>query len=113
MNQVTYLTPKLKEGQEVDLALYGPRERTNIRLYGLECKDWTPRDVAEYKQSWAPTCEVVIVRGQLEKAKAWCKTNLYMQDWDYKKFANPDDSHCFYFKNAPEAMLFKLSVDCL
>ena len=48
----SYLTPKLLEGESVDLSLYSPRERTNIRLYGLACKDWTPADVADYKRKW-------------------------------------------------------------
>jgi hypothetical protein len=109
----TYITPKLREGESIDLSLYSPRERTNIRLYGLACKDWLPRDVAEYKQSWAATAEIVQVRGQFDKAKHWCKNHLYMQDWDCQKYAHPDDSHNFYFKNAEDALLFKLSVDCL
>ena len=54
----SYLTTKLREGESVDLSLYSPRERTNIRFYGLDCKDWTPADVADFKRSWAqnPTC---------------------------------------------------------
>jgi hypothetical protein len=110
---VSYITPKMKEGETIDLSLYSPRERTNIRLYGIECKNWLPRDVAEYRQRWAANCEVVTVRGQLEQGKRWCREHLFMQDWDYRKYANPDDSHLFYFKNPEEAFLFKLSIDCI
>lgn len=106
----SYITPKLKEGETVDLSLYNPRERTNIRLYGLECKDWVPRDVYESKKSWAESCETITVRGNLDKAIKWCKQNLFMQDWDYRKFAHPDDSHLFYFKNPEDALIFKLSI---
>lgn len=106
----SYLTPKLKEGETVDLSLYSPRERTNIRLYGLECKDWTAEDVFKYKQSWKPNAEVVNIRGNHYKATTWCKTNLYMQDWEIIKHAMPDDSHNVLFKHAEQAMLFKLSV---
>jgi hypothetical protein len=104
-----FLTPKLREGETVDLSLYEPRQRTNIRLYGVDCKDWTPIDVFEYKNKWRSNCETVNVRGNLDKCKNWCKTNLFMQDWDYQKYARPDDSHEFYFKNPDEAMIFKLS----
>ena len=49
------LTPtwisKLKEGESVDPI---PSARVNIRLYGLACKDWTPRDVFEYKTLLKP-----------------------------------------------------------
>jgi len=106
---VSYLTPKLREGESVDLSLYSPRERTNIRLYGLACKDWLPRDVTEYKQSWASTSEPVVLRGQLDKAKMWLREHLYQQDYHIEKYARPDDSHVVHFKNAEEAMLFKLA----
>lgn len=105
----SYLTPKLKEGETVDLSLYSPRERTNIRLYGLACKDWTPADVFDYKRNWKPNAEVVNIKGGHDKASAWCKTHLYMQDWDIIKHAMPDDSHNVLFKNPEEAMLFRLS----
>ena len=106
----TYLTPKLKVGETVDLSLYSPRERTNIRLYGLACKDWTPRDVAEYKQGWAADSEPVVVRGNLVHAQRWCRTHLFHQDFYIDKFARPDDSHVIHFKNPEDAMMFKLSL---
>ena len=105
----SYLTPKLKEGETVDLSLYPPRERTNIRLYGLDCRDWNPADVFEYKRKWKPNAEVVNIKGGYDRATHWCKTHLYMQDWDVVKHACPDDSHNVLFKNPQEAMLFKLS----
>ena len=105
----SYLTPKLKEGETVDLSRYNPRERTNIRVYGFECKDWLPRDVAEYKQRWAANSEPVIIRGKLDSAQRWLREHLYQQDYTIQRFANPDDSHTIHFKNAEEAMLFKLS----
>ena len=106
----SYLTPKLKEGETVDLSLFQPRERTNIRLYGLVNKDWTPQDVFEYKTKWKSKAEVVNIRGSLDKAQAWCKTHLYQQDWEIIRHAMPDDSHNVLFKNGPEAMLFRLSL---
>lgn len=106
----SYLTPKLKEGETIDLSLFQPRERVSIRLYGLVNKDWTPQDVFEYKTKWKPEAEVVNIRGNLDKAQAWCKTHLYMQDWDIIRHAMPDDSHNVLFKNAKEAMLFRLSL---
>lgn len=109
----TYITPKLREGETIDLSLYSPRERTNIRLYGLACKDWTPRDVFEYKNKWMGSSPESIKTFTLDAAKAWCKNNLYMQDWHVEKHGSPDDKHVFYFKNPNEAFLFKLSVDCL
>ena len=106
----SYLTPKLKEGESVDLSLYPPRARVNIRLYGLACKDWTPQDVHEYKLTWKQEATVVNIKGKFSQAQAWCKTHLYMQDWDYIKHAMPDDRHNFLFKNPEQAMLFKLSI---
>lgn len=107
----TYLTPKLKEGETVDLSLYLPRERTNIRLYGLNCKDWTPQDVFEYKRKWAASSEPVVIRGGLDRATRWCRTHLYQQDFYIEKFARPDDSHIVHFKSAEDAMIFKLSFN--
>ena len=105
----SYLTPKLREGESVDLSLYSPRERTNIRLYGLDCKDWTPADVADFKRKWAPESTPVQFRGQLDKVNRWCRTHLYQQDYYVDKFARPDDSHVVHFRNPEDAMLFKLS----
>jgi len=62
MTTATYITPKLQEGESVDLSLYSPRERTNIRLYGLACKDWTVNDVSEYKRIWAKKATVVKIK---------------------------------------------------
>jgi hypothetical protein len=105
----SYITPKLREGETVDLSLYSPRERTNIRLYGLDFKDHTPQMIFEYKRKWATECETVTIRGKLDKATRWCKTNLFHQDFTVIKYANPDDSHSIHFKNPEEAMLFRLS----
>lgn len=104
-----YLTPKLREGQTVDLDLYNPRERTNIRLYGLDCKDWTPRDVFEYKTKWIPQAEVINTF-DYNNGASWCKQHLFMQDWHVDKYAKPDDSHNFLFKNPEDALLFRLSM---
>jgi hypothetical protein len=105
----TYITPKLREGETVDLSLYSPRERTNIRLYGLDFKDAIPADISEYKIKWRKNATEITIRGQLDKATRWCRTNCYHQDFIIKKYANPDDSHVVYFKNPEEAMLFRLS----
>lgn len=93
----------------MDLSLFSPRERTNIRLYGLSCKDWTPQDVFEYKCSWRHNAESVNIKGQLDRALRWCKTNLYHQDFDVERNALPDDSHIIKFKDPRDAMLFKLA----
>jgi hypothetical protein len=105
----TYLTPKLREGETVDLSLYSPRERTNIRLYGLDFKDATPADIFEYKTKWSSTATEVSLRGGLDKATRWCRTHCFQQDFKITKYAKSDDSHAIYFKNAEEAMLFRLS----
>ena len=105
----SYLTPKLREGETVDLAQFSPRERINIRLYGLACKDWTPQDVFEYKCNWRTDAESVNIKGKLDQAQRWCKTNLYHQDFDIERNAMPDDSHIIRFKNAEDAMIFKIA----
>lgn len=105
----SFLTPKLREGERVDLSLYPPRNRVNIRLYGLECKDWSPQDVFEYKAKWKNNAEVVNIRSNFKQAQDWCKQNLYMQDWHSIKHDMPDDSHNFLFKYPEQAMLFKLT----
>ena len=104
----SYLTPKLKEGQEVDLSKYNPRQRTNIRLYGLDNINWNSTNVYEYKMNWLPYGEIVKVSNWRE-ATRWCKENLFMQDWHLVKYAEQDDTHHMLFKNAPDALLFKLS----
>lgn len=109
MDTVTYLTPKLKEGETVNLEDYNPRQRTNIRLYGLSCKDWTPQDVFDYKRSWISKGYEEIKVRNIRAAKDWCSKNLFLQDWDLKMWHYPDDSHVIRFKNAEEAMLFKLA----
>jgi|15BtaG_2_1085339.scaffolds.fasta_scaffold00177_23 hypothetical protein len=110
--KATYLTPKLLEHEKkVDLANFSPRERTNIRLYGLACKDWTPIMLHEYKRKWKANAVSVKVRpGQLIEATAWCRFNLFHQDFVVTKYAFPDDSHAIYFKNPDDAMIFKLSL---
>lgn len=107
----SYLTPKLKDGESVDLSLYSPRERTNIRLYGLAFKDYTPQMIFEYRKKWADNCETVNIRSGLDEATRWCKTNLYHHDFTVFRFANPDDSHSIHFKNPEDAMLFRLSFN--
>lgn len=106
----SFLTPKLKEGETVDLSLYNARQRTNIRLYGLACKDWTPQDVFEYRRKWMETATVVYLRGNLDKATKWCKQYLYHQDFQVKKYATPSDDHAIYFAKAEDAMIFKLAI---
>ena len=106
----SYLTPKLEEGERLDLSLYPPRERTNIRLYGVAFKDYTPQMIFEYKTKWASNCETVTIRGRLDTATKWCRKNCFHQDFTIQKYANPDDSHSIHFKNAEEALLFRLSI---
>ena len=109
----SYLTPKLEEGETVNLSLYNPRQRTNIRLYGLKCKDWTPLDIFDYKHKWLAEEheELRIDPDRLTQAAKWCKTNLFHQDFTINKFASPDDSHMILFKNSAEALLFRLSIN--
>ena len=57
-----------------------------------------------------PSAEVVNIKGNMDKGMAWCKQNLYLQDWDYVKHAMPDDSTNFLFKYPEQAMLFKLTM---
>tara|TARA_B100000809_G_scaffold218263_1_gene224785 strand:- start:34 stop:375 length:342 start_codon:yes stop_codon:yes gene_type:complete len=105
------LTPKLKEQESIDLSKYHPRQRTNIRMYGLDCKDWTPQDVTDYKRKWMQSAEEVRVNQSvfgLDECVKWCKINFYHQDFQVKKYARSDDSHTIYFKNPEEAMLFKI-----
>ena len=107
----SYLTPKLKEQESVDLSEYHPRQRTNIRMYGLACKDWTPQDVTDYKRKWMSTAEEVRVNQNLiglDDCVRWCKTNFYHQDFQVKKYAYNDDAHINNFKNHEEAMIFKI-----
>ena len=103
------LTPKLQEEEKVDFSLYHPRQRTNIRLYGLECKDWTPLMVMEYKKKWAPTGTPVLVYDDYDGALNWCRKHLYHHTFNATKWANPDDSHTVHFEKPEDAMLFKLS----
>lgn len=105
-----YISPKLLEGETVDLSQYAPRERTNIRLYGLACKHWTPLDVSDYKRSWANDATVVNIHGRLDRASDWLKTHLFQQDYVIQKYAEPDDSHNVLFRNPTDAMMFKLSI---
>ena len=106
----SYLTPKLKEGETIDLSLYTPSQRTNIRLYGLDCKDWTPLDVFDYRLKWhnAEPETVKVQPKNLKKATRWCKMNLYHQDFNINKWANAEDSHNFVFKDKENAFLYKL-----
>ena len=105
-----YLTPKLSEGETVDLSLYSPRERTNIRLYGLAFKDYTLEMLDEYKVAWAKKATVVKIRGGLDTAKKWCRTNCFHQDFEVHKHPGGDPTcNMVAFKNPQEAMLFKLS----
>ena len=105
------LTPKLQEEEKVDFSLYNPSQRTNIRLYGLKCKDWTPLMVMEYKKKWAPTGTPVIVKfnKNYEGALKWCRKHLYHHTFNAVKWANSDDSHTFHFENPEDAMIFRLS----
>lgn len=105
-----YIAPKLLEGETVDLSQFPPRERTNIRLYGLACRDWTPTDVWEYKRSWLDSATAVTLHGRLVSASDWLKTHLFQQDYVIKKHANPDDSHLVLFRRPEDALMFKLSI---
>jgi len=113
MTKDTYLTPKLREGETIDLSQYSPRERVNIRLYGVQCLNWTPTDVTEYKRKWKlnDTAEMVTIdnRDSVYDKTTWCKRNLFQQDWDLQKVARRDGLSAFWFKNSEDAMLFRLS----
>ena len=102
------LTPKLVEEADIDISEFSPRQRTNIRLYGLECKDWTPLMITEYKRKWAPTGTPVVVF-DYDGALKWCRQHLYHHTFNATKWANPDDSHTIHFEKEEDAMLFKLA----
>ena len=106
----SYLTPRLEEGETIDLSLYPPRQRTNIRLYGLAFKDHTPLMISDYKRKWKSKRETVRIKAKLDVATKWCRTNCFHQDFIIEKFAYPDDTHAIHFKNKEEAMLFRLSI---
>ena len=77
----SYLTPNLKEGETIDLSQFTPRQRTNIRLYGLEFKDYTAIDIANYKSEWMKNCEKVdLPKGNRVWARKFCRTN-FNQDY--------------------------------
>jgi hypothetical protein len=113
MTKDTYLTPKLREGETIDLSQYSPRQRTNIRLYGVKYLNWTPADVTDYKQKWKcdKTTEMVTIdfKDSVYDKTTWCKTNLFFQDWELQKVARRDGVSAFWFKNSEDAMLFRLS----
>ena len=103
------LTPKLGDEDTIDISELDPRQRTNIRLYGPNCKDWTPLMISDYKRKWAPTGTPIVIFNY-DSALKWCKKHLYHHTFNATKYANPDDSHSVHFKNAEEAMLFRLSI---
>ena len=103
------LTPKLVDEDTIDISELDPRQRTNIRLYGPDCKDWTPLMISDYKRKWAPTGTPIVIFNY-DSALKWCKKHLYHHTFNATKYANPDDSHSVHFKNAEEAMLFRLSI---
>lgn len=102
------LTPKLVDEDTIDISEFDPRQRTNIRLYGLECKDWTPLMISDYKRKWAKTSTPVIVF-DYDGALKWCRQYLYHHTFNATKHANPDDSHTIHFEKQEDAMLFKLA----
>ncbi len=105
----SFLSPKLKEGESVDLSLFSPRERTNIRLYGLDCKHWTPTDVYKFKRDWMVKSTEVKLKTKLDVATRWCRHHLFQQDYDIKKNYYSDGTHAVFFKNAEDAFFFRLS----
>lgn len=102
------LTPKIKEEEKVDLSKYNPRQRTNIRLYGVKCKDWTPLMIVEYKRKWAQKSTAIVV-WDYDKALTWCRKHLWHHQFNCMKWSNPDDSHTIHFENPEDAMIFRLS----
>lgn len=104
------MTPKDLEGQEIDLSKYHPRQRTNIRLYGLTNLNWTPQNVYEFKMRWLPDGTRIKIY-DFRQAQKWCKEHIWLQDWHINKYVDLDDSHEILFRRPEDAMLFKLSVD--
>jgi len=100
----SYLTPKLKEGETVDLSQFTPRQRTNIRLYGLGFKDYTASDISKYKQEWMKNCEIIPLysKGHKTWITKFCRKHFYHQDFHI-------EIDRVFFKNQPDAMVFKLS----
>ena len=103
----SYLTPNLKEGETIDLSQFTPRQRTNIRLYGLEFKDFTAIDISKYKEQWMMDCEKVDLtnKGNRVRARKFCRTNFNHQDF-HIQFQKTDT---IFFKNPEDAMVFKLA----
>ncbi len=103
----SYLTPNLKEGETINLSLFTPRQRTNIRLYGLEFKDFTAMDIARYKEEWMKDCEKVDLtnRGNRVWARKFCRKNFNHQNF-HMEFQKND---IIFFKNPQDAMVFKLA----
>ena len=123
----SYLTPKLREGESVDLSLYEPRQRTNIRLYGLSFKDYHPQMIRDYRMEWMESDTAAIVRidtAKKHEAIKWCRTNLYHQDFARsieeeqgpgsptvtgEQSDNVTQHYSIAFKNPRDAMIFKLA----
>ena len=103
----SYLTPKLKEGETVDLSQFTPRQRTNIRLYGLEFKDYTVNEISDYKVNWMKNCEKIQLtnKGNRVWITKFCRTHFYHQDFHIE----PLDRDTIFFKNPQDAMVFKLA----
>jgi len=103
----SYLTPNLKKGETIDLSHFTPRQRTNIRLYGLEFKDFTAMDIAKYKEEWMKDCEKIDLTnsGNRVWARKFCRTNFNHQDF-HIEFQTTD---IIFFKNPQDAMVFKLA----
>jgi len=104
------LTPKLGDEDTIDISELDPRQRTNIRLYGPECKDWTPLMISDYKRKWAPTGTPIVIFNY-DSALKWCKKHLDHHTFNATKYANPDDSHTIHFEKEEDAMLFKLAFN--
>ncbi len=105
----SYLTPKLKEGETVDLSQFTPRQRTNIRLYGLQFKDYTAREITDYKLNWIENnkdcVNIAIAKGKRSWVWKFCRKHFYHQDFHIE----PQDRDTIFFKNPQDAMVFKLA----
>ena len=114
----SYLTPKLKEGETVDLSQFTPRQRTNIRLYGLDFKDYTAKEINEYKLNWIENnkdcVNIIINDGKRSWVKKFCRKHFYHQDFHIEigkdlRELNTKMDDIIFFKNPQDAMVFKLA----
>lgn len=100
--------PKDANGEIIDLSMYNPRQRTNIRMYGIEHADWIPQDVADYRRNWMSKSPAKVNVKEFHKSRKWLNENLYRHQWDIS-YTGPYQTTVF-FEREEDAFLFKLAM---